>query len=140
MASAFYTVYRENMLGDGTRVDLESDTIKARLVNTGTDYTFSAAHSAMTSVTEYSSTTDATIATSKTITSGVFDAADISTAYSSVAIDGSKTIDALVIYKFVTDDAGSTPLAFLELASAFTPNGSDINLNWNASGIWSVGG
>ena len=73
MASAFYTAYRENMLGDGTRVDLETGTIKVRAVNTGTDYTFSAAHTALTSITAYSGTTDPTISTGKTITGGVFD-------------------------------------------------------------------
>ena len=136
MASAFYTQYRETMLGGGTRVVLTSGTIKVRAVNTGTDYTFSAAHTALASITAYSGTTDPTISANKAITGGVFDADDITSAWTSVDIDGAKTIDALVIYE---DAATDVMCAYLELGTSFTPNGGDINLNWNGSGIWAVG-
>jgi len=135
MASGFYTAAKKGFLD--ADIDMLVNTIKVRAVS-DTDYTFSAAHTAMTSVTAYSGTTDPTISTGKSTTAGVFDATDISAAWSSVAQDAAKTIDGLVIYKFVTDDAGSTPIAYIDLTTSFTPNGGDINLNFNASGIFDI--
>lgn len=135
MASAFYTGAKKGFL-DGD-FNLLTDTIKVRAV-TDNGYTFSAAHTAMTSVTAYTGSTDPTISTSKTTTGGVFDAADISSAWSSLSQNSTDTIDGLVYYQFVTDDAGSTPIAYIDLTSSFTPNGGDINLNFNASGIFAI--
>ena len=136
MASILYNQARQDFL-DGA-IDMNTDVIRVRAV-ADEDYTASAAHTAMTSVTKYTGTTDATI-DSPTITSGVFDAADESPAYSSLAIDGAKDIDGLVIFKFVTDDAGSTPICYIDLTTSVTPNGGDINIAWNGSGIFSIGG
>jgi len=136
MASAFYSVAEKGFLD--ADIDLLVNTIKVRAVSDA-DYTFSDAHTAMTSVTAYSGTTDPTISTSKTTTAGVFDAADMSAAWSAVAQDGVKLINALVVYKFVTDDAGSTPIGYIDLTTSFTPNGGDINLTFNASGIFKIG-
>lgn len=135
MASFLYAVAEKGFLD--ADIDLLVDTIKVRAV-TDTTYTPSEAHTAMSSVTAYAGTTDPTISTSKTTTAGVFDAADISAAWSSVSQDSSNLINGLVIYKFVTDDAGSTPIAYIDLTTSFTPNGGDINLNFNASGIFSI--
>lgn len=128
MASAMYTAAKQMIL-DGN-IDFNTDTIKCRAVS-DTDYTYSAAHSSMSSVTKYGASTDYTL-TSPTITDGVFDAADASPAYSSLAVDGSKAINALVIFKFVTDDAGSTPILYIDLASSVTPNGGNINITWDS--------
>jgi hypothetical protein len=128
MASFMYDVAKQAFL-DGA-IDLNTDTIKVRLVSDD-DYTASTSHTAMTSVTKYGSSTDDTI-TSPTITNGVFDAANDAAAFSSVAIDGTKTVDALVIFKFVTDDAGSTPILYIDLASSVTPNGGDIGITWDS--------
>lgn len=128
MASFMYDVAKQAFL-DGA-IDLNTDTIKVRLVSDA-DYTASTSHTAMTSVTKYGASTDDTI-TSPTITNGVFDAADDAAAFSSVAIDGVKTVDALVIFKFVTDDAGSTPILYIDLATSVTPNGGDIGITWDS--------
>ena len=136
MASLLYDVARKGFLD--ADIDLLVDTIQVRAV-ADEDYTASAAHTTMSSVTKYTGSTDATLGT-KTTTAGVFDAADLSPAYSSLAIDGSKDIDGLVIFKFVTNDAGSTPICYIDLTTALTPNGGDVNITWNASGIFSLGG
>lgn len=128
MPSFMYDVAKQAFL-DGA-IDLNTDTIKVRLVSDA-DYTASASHTAMTSVTKYGASTDDTI-TSPTITNGVFDAADDAAAFSSVAPDGVKTVDALVIFKFVTDDAGSTPILYIDLATSVTPNNGDIGITWDS--------
>lgn len=135
MASFLYAVAEKGFLD--ADIDILTDTIKVRAVS-DSDYTASEAHTAMTSVTAYSGTTDPTISSGKTTTAGVFDADNIAAAWSSVSQDASKLINALVVYKFVTDDAGSTPIAYIDLSTSFTPNGGDINLNFNASGIFSI--
>lgn len=64
---------------------------------------------------------------------GVFDAAD--EVFSAVVTQNA--IVAYLIFKFVTDDAGSTPLFFIDSATnlPLTPNGSDITVTFNAEGI-----
>lgn len=134
MASGLYTVAEKGFLD--ADIDLLVDTIKVRAVS-DTDYTVNFANTDMSTVTAYSGTTDPTLGT-KTTTAGVFDAADHSPAFSALSQDAAKTIDGLVIYKFVTNDAGSTPIAYIDLTTPLTPNGGDVNIAWNASGIFSI--
>lgn len=128
MASAMYNNARQEFLN--ATFDMNTNTIKVRAV-ADEDYTYSATHTAMTSVTKYTGSTDFTLL-SPTITDGVFDAADASPAFSSLAVDGTKDIDALVIFKFVTDDAGSIPILYIDLATAVRPNGGNINITWDS--------
>lgn len=128
MASFMYTAAKQAFL-DGA-IDLNTDTIRVRAV-ADEDYTPSAAHTAMTSVTKYTGSTDVALDT-PTITDGILDATDDPDAYPSLAIDGSKDIDALVIFKFVTDDAGSTPILYIDLAASVTPNGGDVGITWDS--------
>lgn len=130
MASFFYDAASKDFLD--ADLDMLTGTVQVRAVSDD-DYTASEAHTAMSSVTAYSGTTDPTISSGKTTTNGVFDADNISAAWSSVSQDGSKTIDGLVIY------IGTVPIVYIDLSSPFTPNGGDINLNWNASGIFNIG-
>lgn len=136
MASAWYQEGLHGLMNK--EIDLDTDTIKVRAV-ADEDYTFSQAHTTMTSVTKYTGSTDATLASVDiSTTKGTIDAADLAPAFSALAIDGTKDIDALVVFHFVTNDAGSTPLIYIDLAAATTPNGTDVNITWNASGIASL--
>ena len=140
MASALYNNYLNLCLGDDTAahtfVDIDTDTIKCALVNTTTDYTFSAAHQDIVDVTQYSGTTDQTLS-NKTITNGVVDnTADLT--FSSVAIDGAKDVEALVHYKDSGVAATSPLIAYHDGFAAVTPNGGDITVAYNASGIYSL--
>lgn len=136
MASAWYQEGLHGLMNK--EIDLDTDTIKVRAV-ADEDYTFSQAHTSMSSVTAYASSTDPTLASVDiSTTKGTLDAADLAPAFSSLAIDGTKDIDALVVYHFVTNDAGSTPLVYIDLSAATTPNGGDINITWNGSGIASL--
>jgi hypothetical protein len=136
MASAWYQEGLHGLMNK--EIDLDTDTIRVRAV-ADDDYTFSQAHTSMSSVTKYTSSTDYTL-TSVDIstTKGTMDAADATPAYSSLAQDGVKSIDALVVFHFVTDDAGSTPLIYIDLTTPVDPNGGDINITWNGSGIASL--
>lgn len=62
-----------------------------------------------------------------------FDATDIT--FSSVVAQNA--IVAFLVYKFITNDAGSIPILFNDSATGLpiTPNGSDITITWNAEGI-----
>lgn len=135
MASALYNKAKESFLSQNPSIDMDTDTIKVALINVATDYTFSASHQYMSSVTAYSGTTDQTLA-SKTVTNGVFDAAD--STFTAVAISGSKTVAALVIYKDTGVAATSPLIAYIDGFTAVTPNGGNIAIAWNASGIFAL--
>lgn len=135
MASAIYNKAKESFLSQNPSIDMDTDTIKVALVNTSTDYTYSASHQYLSSVTTYSGTTDQTLG-SKTVTNGTFDAAD--STFTSVAISGSKTVQALVIYKDTGNAATSPLIAYIDGFSAVTPNGGNITITWNASGIFAL--
>jgi len=128
MASAVYPLAKQSFLSQSPSIDLDTDTIKVALVNTSTDYTYSSSHQYLSSVTTYSGTTDQTLS-SVTVTNGVFDAADAT--FSSVAISGTKTVQALVIYKS-TGTASTSPLiAYIDGFTAVTPNGGNITVSWD---------
>lgn len=121
MASSMYSIGKQGLI-DGT-IDMDTNTIKVRQVTSS--YTFSAAHTTMTDV-GAGVGTDQTLG-SKTVTGGVFDAADATF----TAVAAGSTINALVLYKFVTNDAGSTPIAYIEVTDTAT-NGGDITWQWDS--------
>jgi hypothetical protein len=61
----------------------------------------------------------------------VYDAADF--VFPAVAAIGA--IDHFIVFKFVSNDAGSTPIAKVEMTSV-TPNGGDVNVTISASGLF----
>lgn len=72
---------------------------------------------------------------SKTTTGGVADAADVT--FSAVTGDQS---EALVIYKDTGVESTSALIAYIDTATGLpvTPNGGDITVQWNASGIFAL--
>lgn len=143
MASAIYAKCKEKFLNPGTlgttqssSVDLIDDTIKIALVDTGT-YTYSSTHEFYSSVSSAVVSTPVTMA-SKTVTNGVFDAADIT--FTSVT---GNSIEALVIYKDTGTAATSPLIAYLDTdvvtsGLPVTPNGGNITVSFNASGIFAL--
>lgn len=130
MANAVYPLFKQSMINGDTNASL-SGTVKAALVDTGT-YTYSSSHQYYTSISSAVIGTPATLS-SKTYTNGLFDAADVS--YS--ALTGS-SVEAIVLY-IDTGTAGTSRLiAYIDSSVTnlpFTPNGGDVTLAWNASGI-----
>ena len=129
-----YFVYNEgsNGLTTGGTIVWASDTIKARLV--ASSVTPNLDDTSMTGYTAIG--TDQTLG-SKTKTKDttldriVFDAAD--PVWTAVA--GGSTVGWVVIFKFVTNDAGSTPIACLDITDTAT-NGGDITITFSANGIF----
>lgn len=129
-------------------IDIAADTLKVMLVTTG--YTFVQTETAMTtaaaselSVTGYTSgfasASRRTLA-SKTMTNDttnhrtVVDAADPATW---TALAAGATISAAIVYKHLTSDAASTPIAYLDFTDTAT-NGSDFTITYDANGIWYI--
>lgn len=130
MANAIYPKYKEAVLQSAANSSL-TGTVKVALVDTGT-YTYSAAHEFLSSLTGRVGT-DQTIGATKSYTNGVFDGGDVTFPTVSGA-----TVEALVIY-IDTGTAGTSRLvAYLDTGVTglpVTPNGGDIVVQWNASGI-----
>ena len=133
MPNAIYPKYKEALLNGSANTNMSTGTVRVALVDLGT-YTYSAAHEFLTSLTGVVGTAQ-TIGT-KTFTDGVFDGADVT--YTAVT---GNTAEALVIY-IDTGTAGTSRLiAFLDTGVTglpVTPNGGNITVTWNASGIFAL--
>ena len=130
MANAIYPKWKE-AIAQATANSSLAGTVKVALVDTGT-YTYSAAHEFYSSVSSAVVGTPQTLG-SKTFTDGVFDAADVT--YTTVT---GNSVEALVIYIDTGNAATSRLFAYIDTGVTglpVTPNGGDINTNWNASGI-----
>jgi hypothetical protein len=133
MANAIYPLYKEALIGGSANISLSSGTVRAALVDTGT-YTYSAAHEFLSSLSGVVGTAQ-TIGT-KTITNGLFDGDNVS--YTAVT---GNSAEAIVLY-IDTGTAGTSRLvAFIDTGVTglpVTPNGGDISITWNASGIFQL--
>ena len=131
MASAIYPKFKEALLqGD---YDLSTAVVRAVLVDTGT-YTYNSAHDFYNDLSGVVGTESGAFA-SKTFTNGTFDAADITF----TAVTGS-TAEAIVLFVDTGNVATDALIAFLDSATGLpvTPNGGDINVTFNASGIFTL--
>ena len=74
--------------------------------------------------------------TNKTVTDGVFFADNVTFLSVTGAI-----VESLVIYKNTGIGSTSVPIAFIDVVASglpLTPNGGNITVQWNASGIFSL--
>lgn len=134
MANALYPKWKEQLLQFTANNNLSAGTVKVALVDTGI-YTYSSTDQFYSSVSSAVVGTPQTIG-SKTFTNGVFDGADVT--YTSVT---GNSVEALVIY-IDTGSAATSPLvAYIDTSVTglpVTPNGGDIAITWNASGIFAL--
>lgn len=121
MASVIYPKAKESFLSGA--INLTSDTIKIILVDSGT-YTYSAAHQFRSSLSGTGGTAQ-TLGT-KTVTNGVFDAADVTF----TAVAGTVSYEALVIYKDTGSAATDNLIAYIDTGTGLpvTSNGGDITV------------
>jgi hypothetical protein len=134
MANAIYPKYKEVILGAATNTNLLTGTVKVALVDTGT-YTYNAADQYLTSLTGVVGTAQ-TIGATKSVTNGVFDGADVT--YTAVT---GNSVEALVIYVDTGTAATSPLVAYIDTGVTglpVTPNGGNITVTWNASGIFAL--
>lgn len=138
MANAIYPKFKEAVLGAAANSSLnaaEGTTgVYAALVDTST-YTYSAAHEFYSSLSGIVGT-DQEI-TTKTISNGTFDGDNVT--YTAVS---GNSCEAIVLYR---KNAGANTtwrlISYIDTGVAqlpVTPNGGDIIITWNASGIFTL--
>lgn len=133
MANVIYPKYKEALLSGGSNTGLNG-TLKVTLVDLA-DYTYNAAHAFINDVPSGARVASATLA-SKTYTDGTLDAADAT--FSAVTGDVS---EALILWIDTGTESTSRLVAFFDTGVTglpVTPNGGDITVTWNASGILSL--
>jgi hypothetical protein len=138
VANAIYPLYKQSLLDADSNVSLNENTADdgpyCALVDTGT-YTYSSSHDFYSDISGVVGT-DQRI-TSPTITNGTFDGGDLT--YTSVS---GNTVEALIIYRH-NSGANSTwrLVAYIDTSVTglpVTPNGGNITVTWNASGIFTL--
>lgn len=133
MANALYPKWKEQLLQFTANNNLSAGTVKVALVTSG--YTYSSSDQFYSSVSASVVGTPQTIG-SKTYTNGIFDGADVTF----TAVSGSQVVS-LVIYIDTGSSATSPLVAFIDTGVTnlpVTPNGGDITITWNASGIFAL--
>jgi hypothetical protein len=139
MANAIYPLYKQALLSASTDVSLNLNTAQdgpmCSLVDTGT-YTYSVAHQFFSPSLVGIQGTDQRI-TSPTVVTGTFDGNDLTY----TAITG-VSIEALVIYRHnATANTTWRLVAYLDTGVTglpVTPNGGDITVAWDATGIFTL--
>lgn len=53
---------------------------------------------------------------------------------------GTRAMQGALVFKFVTDDTASIPIAWIEFSSPVTADGTDFTIQWNAEGILQLTG
>ena len=138
MANAIYPKFKEALLSAATNSGLDQNTSTdgpfCALVDAGT-YTYSSAHQFYSSLSGVVGT-DQRI-TSPTVTVGTLDGSDLT--YTAVS---GNSVEALVIYR-KNSGANTTwrLVAYIDTSVTglpVTPNGGDITITWNASGIFTI--
>lgn len=133
MANAIYPLYKQALLGGASNIDLDGGTVKVALIDTGT-YTYSSSHDFLNDVSGVVGTAG-TIANT-TVTNGLFDGDDVTFS----AVSGS-SVEALIIYIDTGSSTTSRLVAYLDTGVTglpVTPNGGNITITWNASGIFQL--
>jgi hypothetical protein len=134
VANAIYPKYKEAILQSASNSDILNGTVKSALVDTDV-YTYSATHQFYSDLSGVVGTPQ-TIGASKSVTGGVFDGADVT--YTSVT---GAECEALVIYIDTGNTGTSRLVAYIDTSVSglpVTPNGGDISVQWNASGIFAL--
>lgn len=124
--SALYPKAKESLLSQNPSIDLDTDVVKAALIDTAI-YTYNAAHDFWDDASAAVVGTPQTLA-GKSITNGIFDAADVT--FTSVS---GASVEAIILYKD-TGVAGTSPLiAYIDVVTGLpvTPNGGNINITWD---------
>ena len=131
MADSLYQNYANLIWGNGTHdlPDFDTDTIKVHLLDAADHTTSLSADIDEADITNAGIVGTGTLA-SKTISAGVADAAD--TTISSVTGDPTEE---LVLWEDTTVDTTSPLMINWDTSVSVTPNGGDIIIQWNASGI-----
>lgn len=133
MANAIYPLYKQALLDAAANTDLNDLTVKVALIDTGT-YSYNSAHEFYSSVSGVVGTPQTINNT--TVTNGLFDGDNVTF----TAVSGN-SVEALLIYIDTGSAATSRLVAWIDTSVTglpVTPNGGDITITWNASGIFQL--
>lgn len=133
MANGLYPVAGKAFMDAG--IDLLDDDIRVLLVDLA-DYSYSDSHDFLDDVAGGAIVSTSAALSNKSTTAGVFDADDET--LSSVSGDQS---EALIIYKHTGTAGTSNLILFIDTGVTgfpVTPNGGNITLQWNGSGIFEI--
>jgi hypothetical protein len=137
MANALYVAFRNGVLGShATRVDLDADTIKAALIDHGTDtpnVTTDDFYNDISAGLVGSLSSALTSKTIGTVAAGVFDADNVTF----TAVSGN-SVESVNLIKDTGTSSTSDLIAYWDTGTGLpvTPNGGDITVTWNASGLF----
>ena len=139
MANAIYPKYKEALITGAADSDLDgtgATGVFAALIDTGVT-AYNSAHEFYSSIASAVVGTDQEIGATKSYTNGVFDGADVT--FPNVT---GATCEAIVLYR---KNAGANTtwrlVAYLDTNVTnlpVTPNGGNISVTWNASGIFGL--
>jgi hypothetical protein len=139
MANAIYPLWKQSVQVGDVNAEIDNNTttdgVYVALIDTGV-YTYSAAHQFYSSLSGIIGTPQR-ITNPTVSTAGVFDGDDVTY----TAVTGA-TVEALVIYR---QNSGANTtwrlVAYIDTGVTglpVTPNGGDISITWNASGIFAL--
>lgn len=139
MANALYPEWKEDLLLGTSGRDLDNDTTDDGpyvALSDAADYTYSSAHEFYSSAVAGEVGTPQRI-TTPTCANGTFDGDNVT--YTAVTGD---PVEALIIYRHNAGANTTWPLvAYIDTSVTglpVTPNGGDITITWNASGIFTL--
>ena len=144
MASNVKNIAKSRLMSALMDLDEAGDTMRCRLLMTNTTFDTDLDTDAFGSYTlDNHDGTNASnkdldnqaVSTDDTNDRAEFDADDVS--WSALG-NGPRQIQGAAIYEFITDDAGSFPLCWVEFAATINPGGSTLTIAWNAEGIFQI--
>lgn len=140
MASGWFTKAFSGLNG---AIDLDSDTLKIMLIQSG--YTYDPDQTDVTTLAASEATCTgytggfggagrkvATVTSQQNNTQNEWDWAIANLTWTGLGGAVNNTLIGAAIIKEVTNDAGSFPVAYFEFSSSFTTNGSDVTLSFLA--------
>lgn len=131
MANAIYPKYKEAILAASANVSLTTGTVKVALSTAA----YNSVHDFYDDVSANTIGTPQTI-TGTTVTNGLFDGSDVTF----TAVSGSQ-VTSLILYIDTGTPGTSRLVTFLDTnvtGLPVTPNGGNISITWNASGIFQL--
>lgn len=135
MANAIYPKFKQALLDASTNADLNDNTVKAVLIDTA-DEAYNAADEFLSDITGAAIVGTAQTINNTTVALGLFDGDNVT--FSAVSGD---PCEAILIYIDTGVAASSRLVAWLDTGVnglPVTPNGGDISITWNASGIFQL--